>query len=287
MRVRRVILFLLMRLLLGLPIARPAFVVSLARRFSCRLAANCDHSLGWRMRGALSSPNLATAASAAEGGERVTLGHRAFGAMREMLISGRLSPGDKVSLRSMAESLGVSMQPVREAVARLVADEALEVLPNRAVRVPVMTLARFRELTRIRLAIEGFAAASAAEARGPGDIAAIRRHDAAFRRQCRAQTPDSGAAVASNQALHFAVYRAARLPTLVPIIEGLWLRIGPVLNLDMRASPERLKLGTSESCHRLLVRAIEARDGAGARRALESDIRGTARFIESRGVLPE
>jgi DNA-binding GntR family transcriptional regulator len=238
------------------------------------------------MRTALSSPILARAAAPAAS-ERVTLGQRAFAAMREMLISGRLSPGDKVSLRSMAETLGVSMQPVREAVARLVADEALEVLPNRAVRVPVMTLARFRELTRIRLAIEGFAAAAAADARKPGDVASIRRHDAAFRRQCRAHSPDSGAAVASNQALHFAIYRAARLPALVPIIEGLWLRIGPVLNLDMRASPERLRMGTSESCHRALVRAIEARDDAGARRALEADIRGTARFIESRGVLPD
>jgi DNA-binding GntR family transcriptional regulator len=223
----------------------------------------------------------------AEASKRVTLSQRVFAALREMLISGRLSPGDKVSLRSIAESHGVSMQPVREAVARLVADEALEVLPNRAVRVPIMTVARFRELTRIRLAIEGFAAEAAAQSRSPADIAAVRRHDAAFRRQCRATEPDSGAAVAANQALHFAVYRAARLPTLVPIIEGLWLRIGPVLNLDMRASPERLRFGVSERCHRTLVQALEGRDGAGARRALEADIRGTAQFIESRGVLPD
>jgi DNA-binding GntR family transcriptional regulator len=243
------------------------------------------------MRLALSSPNLArarlTPPARADASERVTLGHRVFDALREMLMSGRLSPGEKISLRRMAESLGVSMQPVREAVARLVADEALEVLPNRAVCVPIMTLARFRELTRIRLAIEGFAAEAAAQSRIPADIAVIRRHDAAFRRQCRAAAPDSGAAVVANQALHFAVYRAARLPTLVPIIEGLWLRIGPVLNLDMRSSPERLKLGFSERCHRALVRALEGRDGAGARRALEADIGGTARFIEGRGVLPD
>lgn len=217
--------------------------------------------------------------------ERVTLAHRVFAELRDTLIAGRLSPGDKVSLRSVAEDLGVSMQPVREAVARLVADEALEVLPNRAVRVPIMTLARFRELTRIRLAIEGFAASAAAEARTSADLATIHHYDEAFRRQCAAALPDQGAAVRANQALHFAVYRAAQLPTLVLIIEGLWLRIGPVLNLDMRASPERLRLGAAESCHRALVKALEARDAARARAALEADIRGAADFIEGRGVL--
>ena len=86
-----------------------------------------------------------------------TLGERVTGELRALLIAGRLAPGEKLSLRRVAEALGVSMMPVREAVSRLAADKALEVLPGRAVRVPVLTLAQFRELTRIRLVVEGFA----------------------------------------------------------------------------------------------------------------------------------
>ncbi|MFK5143368.1 GntR family transcriptional regulator, partial [Klebsiella pneumoniae] len=83
-----------------------------------------------------------------------------------------------------AMRLGVSMQPVRHAVDRLVADQALEVLPNRAVRVPIMTTARLEEITRIRIAIEGFAVEEAARAWTPSDMAEIQRHDGIFRREC-------------------------------------------------------------------------------------------------------
>lgn len=228
---------------------------------------------------------MATAAPSVETQERVTLGTRVHAELRELLISGRVSPGDKISLRTMAEELGVSMQPVRDAVARLIADEALEVLPNRAVRVPIMTLSRFRELTVVRLAIEGFAAEAAALAHEPSDLIEMRRFDDAFRKQCLSSEPDPAAAIAANRALHFAIYRAARLATLHAIIEGLWLRIGPVLNLDMRASPERLRRGRAERCHRDLVTAIERRDGRAARAALAADVNGAAAFIERRRVL--
>lgn len=230
---------------------------------------------------------MAIATPVRETAERVTLGTRVHARLNEMLISGALSPGEKISLRSVAETLGVSMMPVREAVSRLVADAALEVLPNRAVRVPVMTLARFRELTTIRLAIEGFAAETAALHRTAKDLVIIRRHDQDFRRQCKSASPEPTAAVRANHALHFAVYRAAQLPALIPIIEGLWLRIGPVLNLDMRASPERLVVGAAERCHGKLVAAIEAGDAQHARAALDEDIRGAAEFIESRNILPD
>ena len=128
--------------------------------------------------------------------------------------------------------------------------------------------------------------AQAAARRTSADLCDIRRHDREFRRECQNSAPDTRAAVRANQALHFAVYRAARLPTLIPIIEGLWLRIGPVLNLDMHASPERLAIGTASESHGRLLSALEAGDARSARRALDSDIRGAARFIESRGVLP-
>ncbi len=216
-----------------------------------------------------------------------TLGDRTYRQISELLISGQLQPGDKLSLRSVGDRLGVSMQPVRAAVARLVADQALEVAPNRAIRVPVMTVDRFRELTDIRLAIEGFAAETAAVRRSDRDLVLVRRCDAAFRRQCLARHPDLDAAVSANRDLHFAVYRAAAMPSLLPIIEGLWLRIGPVLNLDMRADVRRLRENRAEACHAALARALDAKDPAAARAALESDIRGAATFILARGLLAD
>ena len=147
-----------------------------------------------------------------------TLSAKAHAVIRDLLISGSLSPGEKLSLRSVAQRLGVSMQPVRDAVARLVADEALEVAPNRAVRVPLMSEDRFRELTTIRLAIEGFAVETAALQCTAAQLRQIRIHDRRFRAQCAAARPEPEVAVQANRDLHFAIYRAAALPSLMPIM---------------------------------------------------------------------
>lgn len=215
-----------------------------------------------------------------------TLGARVLVQLRAQLITGMLAPGDKLSLRSLALQQGVSMQPVRDAVARLVAERALEVTPKRSVQVPMLSLPQFRELTAIRLCVEGLAAEHAAGRRGGGQRAALRRHEAAFRRQSQRRTPDVDAAIIANANLHFALYRAAQMPALVAIIEGLWLRIGPVLNLDLRDGENRLRSGVAADCHAQLLAAVEHGDPDAARQALQQDIASTAAFIEERGVLP-
>ena len=96
--------------------------------------------------------NVPAALNLVEPLDRQTLGERAYAKLADLLISGRLAPGEKLSLRAAADVLGVSIMPVREAVSRLVADKALEVTPNRAVRVPLMSAAQFRDLTKVRIA---------------------------------------------------------------------------------------------------------------------------------------
>jgi DNA-binding GntR family transcriptional regulator len=209
-----------------------------------------------------------------------TLGERVTGELRALLIAGRLAPGEKLSLRRVAEALGVSMMPVREAVSRLAADKALEVLPGRAVRVPVLTLAQFRELTRIRLVVEGFAAEEAAKVITDAQIAAVARHEAAFAASAKADPPDPAAAVATNRDLHFALYEAAGMPSLIEMIERLWLKAGPILNLDMRHEPRRLDGGSAVVAHAQLLAALRRRDPAAARQALVEDISAAAEHIE-------
>lgn len=218
---------------------------------------------------------------------RETLGERVTGELRALLVAGRLAPGEKLSLRRVAEALGVSMMPVREAVSRLAADGALEVLPGRAVRVPVLTLAQFRELTRLRLVVEGFAAEEAAKVATDAQIEQIARCEAAFRQAASNDPPDATAGVAANRDLHFALYEAAGMPSLVEMIERLWLKAGPILNLDMRDEPLRLKGGSAVQAHAALLVALRRRDAAAARLALETDIIAAAAHIESTGGLAE
>ncbi|KAB1074640.1 GntR family transcriptional regulator [Methylobacterium planeticum] len=217
--------------------------------------------------------------------DRRTLGDTTYEALSDLLAAGRLAPGDRLSLRRSAAVLGVSVMPVREAVSRLVAEGALEVSPNRAIRVPTMTRVEFRALAETRMAVEGIAAARAAEQRSEEHLAEIHRTEAAFRRTAERADPDSAMAVALNRDLHFAIYAACGLPPLREIIARLWLKAGPVINLDLRAHPERLLQGFALRRHAEALRAIEARDGAGAAAAIAADIGEAAEFIMSRGGL--
>lgn len=215
-----------------------------------------------------------------------TLGERVTGELRALLIAGRLAPGEKLSLRRVAEALGVSMMPVREAVSRLAADKALEVLPGRAVRVPVLTLAQFRELTRIRLVVEGFAAEEATKVITDAQIAVVAQHEAAFLAAAK-DPPDPAAAVGANRDLHFALYEAAGMPSLIEMISRLWLKAGPILNLDMRHEPRRLDGGSAVVAHAQLLAALRRRDPAAARQALVEDISAAAEHIERTARLAE
>ena len=217
--------------------------------------------------------------------DRQTLGDQVYAHIRQLLISGRLVPGDRLSLRSVADALGVSMMPVREAVSRLAADRALEVLPNRAVRVPMMALQQFQQMAMIRAHVEGFAARLAALHRSDDQLRKIITADAHFRAVARPDNPDRSAAVEANQAFHFAVYDASGLPDLVTMIGGLWLKIGPIINLDLRHNDERLASGTAARLHATALEAITARNAEAAERAIADDILGTAEFLASSGRL--
>ena len=141
--------------------------------------------------------------------QRETLGERVTGELRALLVAGRLAPGEKLSLRRVAEALGVSMMPVREAVSRLAADRALEVLPGRAVRVPVLSLAQFRELTRLRLVVEGFAAE---EASAQGDGRRCRADRGSMPPSARPRAPIRPTAPAPFRPIATCISRSTRRP---------------------------------------------------------------------------
>jgi len=175
--------------------------------------------------------------------------------------------------------------PVREAVHRLAAEQALELTPNRALRVPRMTVSQFREITAIRINLEGLATERAAALLDDAGVARIAELNTQFADEMGRAAPDGAKLIALNKALHFAVYEGARMPTLMKMIEALWLRIGPILNYDLRSGSRRVGDGVAAAHHARLVEALKQHDGAAAREALRGDIEAAADFIVSAGVL--
>src|ERR1700730_2568284 len=107
-----------------------------------------------------------------------TLSDQAYRALREDITTGALQPGQRLTERSLAEHLGVSPTPVREALQRLEHERLIERDAVRAIRVADPSVARLHELSLIEAALRGVAARLAAErataAEGAGLVAARR-----------------------------------------------------------------------------------------------------------------
>src|SRR5210317_1856073 len=71
--------------------------------------------------------------------------------LRTNLLCGRISPGNALTIRGLAQLLNLSPMPVREALHRLACEGAIEVKDNRRVIVPVMTAEKFSELCQLRI----------------------------------------------------------------------------------------------------------------------------------------
>ncbi len=219
--------------------------------------------------------------------ESGTLGLRVYLGLRDFLMAGQLQPGQKLTLRELAAALSVSPMPVREAVRRLSTEGALETLPNRRIRVPVTTKARFRELLRIRIALEGLAVEEAARRIRSEDIDRIEALNTTFAHELGRRQADGVRLFRINKDLHFILYEAAEMPVLLGAIEGLWLQIGPVLHLSLRMRANSRDRNPAPDWHKRMIRGLRRRDAQAARRALEGDLRSAADQILAEGDLPD
>jgi DNA-binding GntR family transcriptional regulator len=191
----------------------------------------------------------------------------AFRRLRHAIMTGRFPPGLAVTIRGLAELLGVSAMPVREAMRRLVAERALDLLDNRRVRVPEMTAPRFDALIAARILLECEAARQALPQLNAQAVAELRRLDAAadevFARG------DVERTIEANFAFHKHLYSLAPSDALTPLIESIWLQIGPF----MRAALNGATVYNRADRHAEAMAAIETGDAAALARAIEADVR--------------
>jgi DNA-binding GntR family transcriptional regulator len=197
---------------------------------------------------------------------REGLGAQAYQRLCDDLMAGRYEPGQKLKLRELAARLGVSVTPVREALARLIADQAVVQVDHRSVRVSVMSLGRFNEVRELRLELEGRAAERAAHCASPADIEELQTiHE----RLLDARVRDCYAEILlANQQFHLCLCRSARMPVLLRLVENLWLQCGPLMN-GMTQWPSSQP---AQHPHVTVIKALRAGDGGIAREALQANI---------------
>jgi DNA-binding GntR family transcriptional regulator len=196
-----------------------------------------------------------------------TLSEHAYERIRQALMTGVLKPEQKVTVRAIASALDISITPARDALTCLINEGALEAVGSKTVIVPPLTLAVLDEITAIRLNLEGLAAERAAAHFTRADVEELEVIQTHLVAAMDAQNFTE--VLHHNEAFHFGVYRKSQLPRLVSIIESMWLRIGPSLNL---LYPTFAIERHGVSNHKSVLKALRQRDGKAARAAFEKDI---------------
>ena len=187
--------------------------------------------------------------------------------LRDRLITGRIPPGEPVVVSTVAEAEGVSTMPVREAIRRLIAENALELMDNRRVRVPIMSPARFEQLLEARIALEVLAGERAMPAIGPADLAELREIDR--RSDDMLAAGNFLGVVGNNFHFHRTIYTSVPSRTLMALIENVWMQLGPFMVTAMQAVPKTYTIDR----HLEILDALGAQDPFRLRVAIVADVR--------------
>jgi len=199
--------------------------------------------------------------------------------LRNALMAGNFDPGQTLTIASLAESFGTSNMPVREALRRLAAENALDVAPNGSARIPIVTLARLDDLCRARIAVEGLAAELGIPRLTATDIQTLER--IAAEQHAIGLASNVYDLMVRNQQFHFTIYRASGSEVLLQLIETLWLRFGPYMRMLSASVEPLMRTGEIDPAapHIPIIEAVKAGDFARARDGVIDDIRRTHEIL--------
>lgn len=187
--------------------------------------------------------------------------------IREAIINGTLKPRERLMEIQLAEELGVSRTPIREALRKLELEGFIVMVPRKGAYVADITFKDIADVFEIRASLEALAAGLAAERITEEEIEYLERH--LVEKADAIAKKDISRLVEVDTKFHEAIYRASRNERLFSIINNLREQIQRYRSLSL-AYPGRMKHSLEE--HRLIVEAIQARDIPGARQAAQEHI---------------
>ncbi|HEY2099587.1 MAG TPA: GntR family transcriptional regulator [Pseudonocardia sp.] len=218
--------------------------------------------------GPASSPPAAQASPPPAAG---TSSQRATGALRELILRGDLAAGARLGEVELADRLGVSRTPVREALARLAAEGLVELVPNRGARVSRWTVDELRAVFDLRVQLEPALTELAASRATPEDVTALRQ---LARAMLAAGSPgphqDLDAIVTLNRQFHARLVSIADQPAMAAALAGA---VHPPIVVRNFHTYDDESLHRSLAHHLEIVAAISAGDPVWARAVMTAHIR--------------
>ncbi|MBB6210685.1 GntR family transcriptional regulator [Novispirillum itersonii] len=201
-----------------------------------------------------------------------TLNTRVYSTLCDAIIKGQFKPGDRLKIRDLAQRLGTSVTPVRDAILRLTHDGALVFLSPRDIRIPVLGMDQYLEIRNIRLRLEALAAETAARKATPEDLDRLRT--LITRNEQAIADGNIPLGLELNQAFHFELSVIARMPVLFNTLRRIWLQMGPLVAGAYGPGGRDMI-----DHHYPVLDALERRDPDAAATAIMQDILGGGQMI--------
>ena len=207
-----------------------------------------------------------------------SLQERTYQALRAALLAGRYVPGERIYEGDIAKALGVSRNPVREAVRRLQQDGLLFVRPHNGIWVASIPAEEIEDVYLIRGALEAIAAGLAAERMTDEEIDELGDIVTEQERAADRASAVPSAPVSASQADHFhhAIHMGARSPRLLTMLEQIYAQVTHFRNLTLRV-PGRATV--SARGHRAIYDSIRRRDALDADRLMRGHIDDARRVL--------
>lgn len=196
--------------------------------------------------------------------------------LRQAIMVGAFRPATSLTIRGLAAALESSSTPVREALRQLTSIGALKLLENRRIQVPAVTPDLFEELISLRVVLEQHAARRAVAHITERQIDQLVEMDLAIDQAIHRQ--DKVGALLANQQFHRTIYGISPDRIILPMIESVWLQLGPVQGVAMEHVAELYVIDR----HQEIIQALRQRNEEGLAAAIGADIReGIGGFTSS------
>lgn len=182
--------------------------------------------------------------------------------IRQAIIDGTFSPGERLMEIQLADEMGVSRTPVREAIRKLELEGFVVMIPRRGTYVADISIKDITEIYEIRISLDVLAAGLAAERITDEELATLNNYMVEISKQVPSMNMEK--IVELDTAFHNVLYTASRNERLVSIINNLREQLTGIRGRSM-SYPGRLVETMDE--HRALVDSIAARDVERAQRA--------------------
>lgn len=206
--------------------------------------------------------------------DRSTLAARAYEAIREAIVDGRLAAGERYSVARLAERFGVSRTPVREALLLLERQGVVRFERNRGVRVLETSAHDLEEVFTLRLLLEVPATYRACDLLTAADLEALQRELDAM--QTLAGSGDEAAFMAHDTRFHEIVLLAAGNRRLASIVGGL----RDLVRFRGASTVGRSRgLRAIHAEHVAIIGALRERDAAAAARHMREHLLHTAQLL--------